>query len=77
MPENKFAKLTQVCRGLRMIKGYIKDNKNVIIFFVLFAIFLNLGVIGICHLIPERLRSNTWFVAPDYEVKMVEKTVQD
>ena len=60
-----------------MIKEYIKDNKNVIIFFVLFAIFFNLGVIGICHLIPERLRSSTWFVAPGYEVKLIKKTAPD
>ena len=56
-----------------MIREYLKENKNVIIFFILFAVGFNLVVLGICWLIPERLRSGGWFVAPDYKVKVIEQ----
>ncbi len=56
-----------------MIKEYLKENKNVIIFFILFAVGFNLFVLGVCQLIPERLRNSGWFVAPDYQAKSIEQ----
>jgi hypothetical protein len=57
----------------KMMIDFMKENKKVIAFYIIFAVFLNLCVIGICHLIPERLRSGGWFVAPNYQTKSTQK----
>jgi hypothetical protein len=57
----------------KMMIDFMRENKKVIAFYIIFAVFLNLCVIGICHLIPERLRSGGWFVAPNYQAKSIQK----
>ena len=59
-----------------MIKAYLKENKNVIIFFILFAIGLNIFVIGVCQLIPERLRKGGWFIAPNYKSQTMGQSIE-
>jgi hypothetical protein len=56
-----------------MMIEFMRENKKVIAFYIIFTVFLNLCVIGICHLIPERLRSGGWFVAPNYQAKSIQK----
>ena len=56
-----------------MIIDFLKDNKKVVAFYIIFAVLLNICVIGVCNLIPERLRSGGWFVAPDYQAKSLQK----
>lgn len=60
-----------------MIIDFLKENKKVIAFYIVFTVFWNLFVIGVCYMIPERLRSSGWFVAPNYQAKSIQKTVGD
>ena len=52
-----------------MIRHFMKENYKVIIFYIVFTAVLISSILGICQLIPERLRSSTWFVAPNYQSK--------
>jgi hypothetical protein len=56
-------------KEVKMILDFLKKNKKVIAFYILFIVILNLCVIGVCYMIPERLRSGGWFVAPNYQAK--------
>jgi len=56
-----------------MMIDFLKKNKKVIAFYIIFTVFWNLCVIGMCYMIPERLRSGGWFVAPSYQAKSIQK----
>jgi hypothetical protein len=52
---------------------FFKENIKVIAFYIIFTVVWVSFILGVCQLIPERLRSSTWFVAPDYQSKVIEK----
>ena len=56
-----------------MIKNFLKKNKKVIAFYIIFIVIWNLGIIGVCYMIPERLRSGGWFVTPTYQATSNQK----
>ena len=56
-----------------MIIDFLKENKKVVAFYIVFALIFNLCITGICYMIPERLRSGGWFVAPNYQAKSIQK----
>jgi len=56
-----------------MIIDFLKENKNVIAFYIIFTIGWISFILGVCQLIPERMRSGGWFVTPTYQAKSIEK----
>lgn len=52
---------------------FFKKNKKVIAFYIIFTVVWNLCIIGVCYMIPERLRSGGWFVAANYQAKSIQK----
>ena len=62
-----------VLKVAKMLIDFLKKNKKVVAFYIIFTVCWILCVIGICYMIPERLRSGGWFVAPNYQAKSTQK----
>ncbi len=58
-----------------MIIDWLKENKKVIAFEIIFTVVWIFFVLRVCHLIPENQRSGGWFVDPGYQSqsKLIEK----
>ena len=50
-----------------MINDFLRENKRVITFYVIFTMVWVAFVLGVCQLIPERMRKGGWFVEPGYQ----------
>jgi len=50
-----------------MILDWLKENKKVIAFEIVFIVVWISFVLGVCHLIPEKMRSSGWFVEHKYQ----------
>ncbi len=58
-----------------MVIDWLKENKKVIAFEIIFTVVWISFVLGVCHLIPENQRNRGWFVEHEYQSqsKLIQK----